>query len=73
MCVTHRSMENNNIRGRLELYGVEKYGGSMYPMEAEEWMHKVRECLEIISCEDDVKVTLVETMLIDDVKEWCLH
>ena len=69
MFVTHRSIENNNVTGCLELYNVEKYGGSIYPTEAKEWMHRVRECFEIIGCDEDIKVTLVKTMLIDDVKE----
>ena len=33
-------------------------------------MHRVRECFEIISCDGDIKVTLIESMLIDDAKEW---
>ena len=68
--ITHWFMENNNVRGRLELYGVEKYDGSIYPTEGKEWMHRVRECFEIIGCDEDIKVIIVETMLIDDAKEW---
>ena len=70
MSITHRSMKNDNVKGSLELYGVEKYSGSIYPTEIEEWMHRVQKCFEIIGCDEDIKVTLVETMLIDDAKEW---
>ena len=72
MYVTHKSMKNNSVRGCLELYGVKRCGGSTYPTEAEEQMYKVREYFEIIGYDEDIKVTLVKTMLID-AKNGGLH
>lgn len=57
-------MENKNTRGRQEIYGIEMCRGSIYPTEAEEWMHQVRECFEIINCEEDIKVKLFECILL---------
>lgn len=46
------------------------FRGSIYPIEAEEWMHRAREYFEIIDCEEDIKVKLVDTMFVDEAREW---
>lgn len=48
MSITHRFMESSNVKGRLELYWRRKVWWIDNPTEAEEWMHRVHECLEII-------------------------
>lgn len=65
-------MENQNEypSGRLELYGVNIFRGSIYPTEAEEWINTIRKCLEILDCENNEKVKLAESMLQEEAREW---
>lgn len=46
------------------------YGGSSDPMEAEEWLHRVKKRMDMIDVPIDLRITLAAYMLTGEADHW---